>query len=445
MSTRNAALRVVDTNAFCFDLPARERSYRVPFAVPLKPRNPAIGRDRSVARVDGTWGENARIIFADGGRRSTIGSLCYDYDLSSYAVEGDALPASPIPRGDGAPSPGDGEDADVLAEETPEPAAGSEAIVVASIAGLPLEVVQNEWVTLRSLYEPFGKRVDKQIASLSGWALVRKFRLTPKGVDGDSVAAIPNDAWCVHRTHAAQAITDLSTVGMPEDIRTAFIKYKRECAAALDAYFTTGAAVNPRIAPAAGPDVTAILDAIRGVVVSATQAELQSVRELAQRALDAAGQPSGLDAAARAAGPAEVVTTPDGTFVKAAPEGYLSMRSVARKYALPTDGAGANLVGAVARCLEITEDPEAAIRGPVTSCGVVTSGSHLRYGGKAIARMDASLRRAHRCMLSHGYAATHGSLRPLGGDTQDGKRRSAVYVAARMLEAALSDPADTSH
>jgi len=87
------------------------------------------------------------------------------------------------------------------------PAEPAHTIVVqAQIAGLPLEVVEGEWVTLRSLFEPFGKDVSKQIGRLETWANVEKMLIRPRSGSTDPRA---KEAWCIDRRHVAQAIAEL--------------------------------------------------------------------------------------------------------------------------------------------------------------------------------------------------------------------------------------------
>lgn len=155
----------------------------------------------------------------------------------------------------------------------------SASVVRAEIAGLPLEVVDGEWVTLRSLFEPFGKGVAKQVDRLGTWASLRKFRLASRGRDNDFNRL---ETWAIDRTHVAQAIAELDPRGMSDDVRAAFVRFKRECAAALDAYFTKGQAHNPRFeAPQLPPAID--YGAIGAVVAASIKEVVAPLFELVKQ------------------------------------------------------------------------------------------------------------------------------------------------------------------
>lgn len=85
--------------------------------------------------------------------------------------------------------------------------------------------------------------MGNQIERIQSWAKVRKFQATSRKSPGN----LPeNEVWAIHHEHAAMAIAELDPRGMPENVKGAFERFKRECAAALSAYFTKGVAVNPR-------------------------------------------------------------------------------------------------------------------------------------------------------------------------------------------------------
>lgn len=413
------------------------RRYQLPLPTSVKPRN-RNARERTITRVDSL---RECAFFQDGGRATLLASLAADYDLTAFLEAGEALPNPPPER-----TVVECEDAGpVTADEVSAVINGPARIVVVNIAGLPLEVVKNEWVTLRSMYEPFGKRVDKQIEGLKGWANVAKFWLTPRGCADKRAENLPAiETWCVHRAHAAQAIADLSTVGMTEEIRTAFVKYKRECASALDAYFTTGKAENPRLP--APSDPWTILRAVADGTLQlqadvkaaneqskAAHARAEQAVDMAQRAITLAGSKSVLDAIAEATPPGASSDTPDGAWSAKPPEGYYSMRSVARKYALPSDGAGSGFVGRVARAIGVYDDAD------VTSAQAVVIGgrtrrAHITYGPKALEKLEKPLRLAHARMSSCGYHVLHGVMQARGG----GVVRSKSFVLQEMLAAAAA-------
>jgi hypothetical protein len=223
-----------DDRAFTFE--HRGRVYCVPFGRKLTKRNPTGRELGHIAAVSDSGHGNPQARWGTKPKQKiSLASLAEDYDLSSMVIEGDPLPVERTPM--------------AAKGET-----GALTIVTASIAGLPLEMVEGDWVTLRSLFEPFGKEVHKQIARLETWAKLGKVQLRPRGAPGN----LPeSEVRTIHRTHVAQAIAELDTRGMDEDILKGFIAFKRECADALDAYFTKGVAENPRMVAAPVADIPA--------------------------------------------------------------------------------------------------------------------------------------------------------------------------------------------
>jgi len=79
-------------------------------------------------------------------------------------------------------------------------------------------------VTLRSLFEPFGKDVSKQIERLQAWANLRRFSLRPRGVTENRAENLMRDSWVIDRRHVAQAIAELDPRGMADDVRAGFVR-----------------------------------------------------------------------------------------------------------------------------------------------------------------------------------------------------------------------------
>jgi hypothetical protein len=214
------------------------------------------------------------------------------------------------------------------------------AIVTAEIAGLPLEVVENEWVTLRSLFEPFGKRTSEQLARLREWANLRQFSLTARTLTGKSAENLTRESWAIHRDHVPQAIAELDPRGMPEEVKIGFVRFKRECAAALAAYFFAGKAENPRAQPSNLLDAVAKMLA-GGVVeakadAAAAKAHAEEVRRVAAEGIDRVeGRIEGVEGrvdelAKRATGP----TAPPK------PAGWKFSAEWSRAVGMPSQGRG---------------------------------------------------------------------------------------------------------
>lgn len=328
--------------------------------------------------------------------------------------------------------------------------------VEAEIAGLPLEVVDNEWVTLRSLFEPFGKRVGEQIRRLQEWADLRKLHLTARASDNDFTRL---ETWTIHRTQVAQAIAELDPRGMSDEVREAFVRFKRECASALDAYFNKGVATNPRLVQPGDPwaaiqqmaaAVAQIANGAMGLQRGVEEAKTESAsaneaakkaeqtareaKEIASQARTLAGVRGMLDAIATSTPAGGSTATPDGAWSSKAPDGYRSMRAVARDYALPSDGVGCGFVGKVARALGVYEDLEAVAYQDVVIGGRARR-QHVVYGPKAIQALDAPLRAAHAAMTTRGYTVKHGAMLSA---TLLGSNRSKDFVLQEMFETAVS-------
>lgn len=155
--------------------------------------------------------------------------------------------------------------------------------------------------------------------------------------------------------------------------------------------------------------------------------------KLAEQAVNLAGSRSLIEEVIRSTPPGTSSATPDGAWSAKPPEGYKSMRALARDFALPSDGVGAGFVGRVARALGIYDDPEAVSHQDVVIGGRARR-AHVTYGPTAIARLAPALRHAHARMAAHGYHVVHGVMQPRGG----GVVRSKPFVIGEMLAAAAS-------
>lgn len=366
-----------------------DREYMVPFGVPLAFRD---GRTGALQSVEGT-GEIA-LIRVEG--RHPMRPLSF---LGSCAVARDYQTSGKAQRGK---RHGGAAAAVVLAPEsiTVTPTA---VAVQAEIAGLPLEVVEGEWVTLRSLFEPFGKRVDAQLERISEWANLRKVRLPSRMGLGNSAGNLVSETWTIDRRNVAQAVAELDTRGMGPEVRSALVRFKRECAAALDAYFTKGVAVNPRIESAPVVDVAAIGAAVAGALVP-----------LLERLLPAP-PPAG-----------SVVVPP-------APDAYpMSQRELARRLGLPTDGEGSQLVGKWSRALALSDVEPYSKRVPIGLPGHLKEDGQLRYGEAAFDALEAAAVAARRVMVACGFTIVDGRLSP-----HSSTPTTKVEAARQMLEAGL--------
>lgn len=214
------------------------RTYNVPFNVAIRRRSMSPGgRDNQrILSVDTERSGRWSVRWSGLPRRTTLlSSLAKDYQLDDFLVDDDGK-GRREPRGHGAPK---------VEAESVGPCA---VIVVATIAGFPIEVVDGEWVTLRSLFEPFDKVASRNFARLQTWADMRKVRLPPRMGSWASDGNFISDSWTIHRKHVAQAIGEISQRGMSDNVRTAFARFKRQCAAEMEAHFTHEAAVSPHLA-----------------------------------------------------------------------------------------------------------------------------------------------------------------------------------------------------
>lgn len=132
------------------------------------------------------------------------------------------------------------------AEEPPvvEETGRSTALEIVTFDGDPLECVTEDgepYVSIPAVCRPFGKRADDEAGRLlaEGWARTRMLRVPDaKGVEQ------PTN--CIHVDDVHALIFGFSRKGMDEAVVEKWIKYKKECAGALAAYFHRGVAVNPR-------------------------------------------------------------------------------------------------------------------------------------------------------------------------------------------------------
>lgn len=160
-------------------------------------------------------------------------------------------------------------------------------IVVANIGGQSLEVVDGEWVTLRSLFEPFEKEVSKQVDRLDTWANLQKVRLPSRGgAEKRAENLPPSETWTIHRSHVAMAIAELDPRGMSPSVRDGLIRYKRVCAPALDDYFSRGSRGNASTPVA----YDALVSGLNQGRVSDHSYLVDEVRLTAQRVARATGQ-----------------------------------------------------------------------------------------------------------------------------------------------------------
>lgn len=173
--------------------------------------------------------------------------------------------------------------------------------------------------------------------------------------------------------------------------------------------------------------------ASKAEVDAATKAAREA-KEIASQARTLAGVRGMLDAIATSTPAGGSTATPDGAWSSKAPEGYRSMRAVARDYALPSDGVGCGFVGKVARALGVYEDLEAVAYQDVVIGGRARR-QHVVYGPKAIQVLDAPLRAAHATMTTRGYTVKHGAMLSA---TLLGSNRSKDFVLQEMFETAVS-------
>lgn len=315
--------------------------------------------------------------------------------------------------------------------------------------GDALEVVELDgegWVSLPSLLRPFGKRVDHAKGLLDGWARTRVEFVAPRQeVSNDHRAKATT---LVLAAHVSLLIARLDHRGMDEATKSKHARYLREVAKVLFDYFTRGVAVNPRAA--AAPDTWAAIQALAGgtlqlrQAVDETRATAESAKEIAveakkvaEQARTMAGARGLLEAVAAGTPPGRSSATPDGAWSAKPRPGYLSMRGLAREFALPSDGDGQGFVGRVARALGIQDDPAAVDRQDVV-IGGRSRREHITYGPVARERLATPLRAAHATMVAHGYTVTYGVMRPAGVAFA---KRAKAYVLREMLEAAVAGAA----
>lgn len=446
MGMKRAELIEVRAESFTFRvecLTKKPRYFRVSFGVLLKSR---FGRrDRVVSRVYGS-GHFARVAFADGGRKTELASLAYDYDLAQHQLEG----APPLPER--APSREPREDDVATADTIPPPAPSvpveepGRALATLTFDGDELEVVEIDgegWVSLPSLLRPFGKRADHAKPLYEGWARTTLFRdPARRGLPGYQRSLL------VHVDDAPLLVARLDGRGMAPATKAKHARYLREVAGVLGDYFGRGVAVNPRaVAPGLDPVLAellrgqqAIAGQLAGRVVEVDSKIERVAEEVALLRRELSGNPGGLPAAPAAPAlpmpdPGRARRVVEGAVVADPPPGFVSMREVARRFGLPTSGEGSRIVSIVADQLELD-----AVEGATATCDVVIGGdvkrAQRRFGPEAVRRLRTPLTAAARTMEVLGYTASAGRLRPT-----ERARRSKSYVVAEMLDAAAASVA----
>lgn len=449
MGQKRAELIEVRPESFTFRvecLTKEPRYFRVPFGALLKSR---FGRrDRVVSRVYGS-GHFARVAFADGGRKTELASLAYDYDLAQHQLEG----APPLPE---RAEPREERVEDVAIADTIPPPPPSEpveepgpALATLSFDGDELEVVEIDgtgWVSLPSLLRPFGKRVDHAKGLLEGWARTCVEFVAPRlaGSNDSRVKATT----LLHAEDVPLLVARLDQRGMPDEAKAKHARYLREVAGVLAAYFQRGVAVNPRVvAPGLDPVLAELLrgqQALMAQVVGTAGEAKETAQRVAADVAELRRELSGIPGRLPAAPAAPALPMPDpgrarrvveGAVVADPPPGFVSMREVARRFGLPTSGEGSRIVSIVADQLELD-----AVEGATTTCDVVIGGdvkrAQRRFGPEAVRRLRTPLTAAARTMEVLGYTASAGRLRPT-----ERARRSKSYVVAEMLDAAAASVA----
>lgn len=444
MGQKRAELIEVRPESFTFRvecLTKEPRYFRVPFGVLLKSR---FGRrDRVVSRVYGS-GHFARVAFADGGRKTELASLAYDYDLAQHQLEG----APPLPE---RAEPREEHVEDVAIADTIPPPPPSEpveepgpALATLSFDGDALEVVELDgtgWVSLPSLLRPFGKRVNATKGLLEGWALIRTGRVGTKGGI--------QDVTLVHASNVPLVIARLDGRGMDLDTKAKHARYLQHVDGVLADHFGVprwrGAAAHPRtVAPGLDPVLAellrgqqAIAGQLAGRVVEVDSKIERVAEEVALLRRELSGNPGRLPAAHAAPAlpmpdPGRARRVVEGAVVADPPPGFVSMREVARRFGLPTSGEGSRIVSVVADQLELD-----AVEGATAMCDVVIGGdvkrAQRRFGPEAVRRLRLPLTAAARTMEALGYTAAAGRLR-----ATERARRAKGYVLGQMLDAAAA-------
>lgn len=448
MGAKKAELVEVGVGTFTFRvecLTKKPRYFRVPFGTLLRSR---FGRrDRVVASVRGS-GHFARVAFADGGRKTELSSLAYDYDLAAYQLEG----APPLPE---RAEPREERDEDVAVADTippPPPSAPVQepglALATLSFDGDELEVVELDgtgWVSLPSLLRPFGKRADHAKALLDGWARTTTARLSTPRQTG-SARGNAREVTLVHASNVPLVIARLDGRGMDPATKEKHARYLQHVDGVLADHFGVprwrGAAANSRaVAPGLDPVLAellrgqqAIAGQLAGRVVEVNSKVEQIAGEVAELRRELSGIPGRLPAA-----PALPMPDPgrarrlvEGAVVADPPPGFVSMREVARRFGLPTSGEGSRIVSVVADQLELD-----AVEGATATCDVVIGGdvkrAQRRFGPEAVRRLRLPLTAAARTMEALGYTAAAGRLR-----ATERARRAKGYVLGQMLDAAAA-------
>lgn len=268
----------------------------------------------------------------------------------------------------------------------------------------------------------FEKRVDKQVERLEGWANMRKFQLTPRGVAGNLP---PSATWCIHWEHVAQAVAELDSRGMPDHVREAHVRFKRECAKALADYFTKGVASNPRdVDPVLAELLRTLvgkdgekdqriksLETAKQVVESTVEEMIEqtdAAKKVAEEARATAAEARKIAEEARA----EVRTRPARARAPSVtkrrrpegllrlPAGWISCGDLAARSSLPSRGSGGELVQRLAFSLFT----QAGTLDPSMMRKVrIDHGEAWGLAPHAVERLRAPLHEARVCMEKEGY------------------------------------------
>lgn len=353
-------------------------------------------RDHRAKRLSGATDTGHAIL---DGRCVKPSSVMAHYDMSPYQVTGLVRPSVPTPQ--------------VELFERP-----STSIVRADIAGLPLEVVEDEWVTLRSVFGPFGKEVGEQLPRLQEWAgeKLRKFPLPSQTVEGNQAKRASSlQTWCIRWRAVPMAIAELPIRGMSEEIRAGLVRFKRECEDALAAYFFDGRAENPRAI------IKAPIEPASNLLLAELVAMRRDQQEFNSRLLERLLPP------APALQPGSVVVPP-------AEEGYeYSQGRLARRLGLPETGDGSNLVGTWARELRMHGQPPWSSWVSVGIVGHLVEDAHVRYSNDALERLKPLAEAAIEAMRGCGYRIVGGKLSAAGS-----RPTSKSLCATRMRDAGLA-------
>jgi hypothetical protein len=330
------------------------------------------------------------------------------------------------------------------------------ALAVVAFDGDELEVVELDgagWVSLPSLLAPFGKRADNAAGLLDGWARTRVVVLTSrKGEPGNPRTTL------VHVEDAPLLIARLDHRGMSDEVKAKHSRYLQHVAHVLADHFG--------LRRAAPPLRDAVLDMALGILgresealkrgleetkaridAKADRAEVDAAtrtaetaardakeaRKIAEHARALAGSRSVLDAVAEVTDPGRASATPDGTFSRKPREGFKSMRTIAKDYALPFSGPGGTIVARIAEAVGVFENADLFDLQSVV-IGGREKGAHRVYAPSALELLDKPLRTAHGVMVGLGYVATAGgAMRAMRVGI-----RSKSWTVRQMVDAAIA-------